>query len=41
MRTTLKTELKALGRILGFVFQIALGVAVFYGFVISLVVLSN
>jgi len=41
MRATFKSEAKALGKILGFVFQIVLGVAVFYGFVISLVVLSN
>ena len=37
----MKQELKALGQILGFVFQIALTVAVFYGFVISLTVLTN
>lgn len=41
MRGGIYTEAKALGRILGFVFQIALGVAVFYAFVISLVVFSN
>lgn len=40
-RSKIRRELKALGQILGFVFQIALTVAVFYGFVISLTVLTN
>ena len=37
----MRQELKALGKIVGFVFQIALTVAVFYGFVISITVLTN
>ena len=41
MRAAIKTEAKAFGRIVKFVFEIVLGVAVFYGFVISLVILSN
>lgn len=37
----LKQELKALGKLVVFVFQIVASVAVFYGFVISLSVLTN
>lgn len=37
----MKQELKALGKIVGFVLQVVLSVAVFYGFVISLSVLTN
>lgn len=37
----MKQEIKALGKIVGFVFQVVLTVAVFYGFVISLTVLTN
>ena len=37
----MRQELKALGKIVGFVFQVVLSVAVFYGFVISITVLTN
>lgn len=40
-RSKVRQELKALGQILGFVFQVVVSVAVFYGFVISLTVLTN